>query len=154
LINLIEFTANLQRIREEGHELGNHTMQNKTSLFLSSKELSRQILTVDAIIHAEGQPKMKWFRPGFGYYNARLLQVAKDCGYNVALGDVYPHDYYLPFPNLNAKFVMRKIKPGSVIILHDLDHCVETLEHILPALNKLGYAVTTLSSLKESEVRV
>ncbi len=144
---MLNFCVNLVRILDDGHELGNHTMYNKTSLFLSNKELESQIQTLDAIIHPNDQPKTKWFRPGFGYYNKRLLGIVERCGYSTALGDVYPHDYYLPFPKLNAFFVLNKVQPGSIVILHDLDHTVDALEQILPALQKTGYAVGSLSTI-------
>lgn len=134
-------------MRNEGHELGNHTWYNKTSLLLSSEELSRQICELDKILFTGKEPKIKWFRPGFGYYNSRILQVVRDCGYRTVLGDVYPHDYYLPFPILNGYFITSRVRPGSIVILHDLDYSVKTLDIILPELKKKGYTITTLSGL-------
>jgi peptidoglycan/xylan/chitin deacetylase (PgdA/CDA1 family) len=137
----------LQRIRDEGHELGNHTWENKTSLFLNSADLRNQIRNVDTLIHGDSKPKIKWFRPGFGYYNARLLRVVKKCGYFTVLGDVYCHDYYIPLPTLNSFFITQRVRSGSIIILHDLDHSVVTLETILPKLKQDGYTLTTLTGL-------
>ncbi|KAL0491797.1 chitooligosaccharide deacetylase [Acrasis kona] len=139
----------LLRLRKGGHELGNHTMKNKTSLMLSSDELKEQIRNMDNILFPPevNRPLIKWFRPGFGYYNKRMIRDVTECGMRLVLGDVYPHDYYLPFPYLNSLYILKSVRPGSVIILHDLPETLKTLDYILPALRSMGYKVTTLSNL-------
>ena len=105
-----------------------------------------QIKAVDSLIH-DKSTRMKFFRPGFGYFNNRLLRVVKKSGYQTVLGDVYPHDYYIPIPALNAYFITKRARPGSIIVLHDLEHSLTTLNKIIPKLKQENLVVTTLSKL-------
>lgn len=80
-----------------------------------------------------------------------LLAAAREQGYRVALGSVYPFDTVLPVPSVLAAFVLRKARPGAVIVLHDGDERGErtaaVLERVLPELQARGYRLVTLSRL-------
>jgi peptidoglycan/xylan/chitin deacetylase (PgdA/CDA1 family) len=139
----------LDRMRQEGHELGNHLATDAPSIRLSPEEFERQLIEVDEMIKVEGS--QKWFRPGSGFYNTRMLKQAELHGYRCSLGSVYPHDTAVRNTWIISKFITQKVFPGAIIIIHDGKdnriRSVEVLKRVLPELKNQGYQVVTLSEL-------
>jgi peptidoglycan-N-acetylglucosamine deacetylase len=145
-INLIE------RIRNEGHELGNHLMKDRPSILLSASQFESELLEVENLLHLKGP--VKWVRPGSGWFNKRMLHQIKKCGYRCALGSVYPHDTLVRNVWIISKYITTQVYPGAIIILHDGAsdrlRTVKVLKKILPELKKRGYEIVTLSRLISS----
>jgi peptidoglycan/xylan/chitin deacetylase (PgdA/CDA1 family) len=141
--------AILERIRLEGHELGNHLAHEYPSIRLDPVEFDKELAEVDAIIKPQGPAK--WLRPGSGWYNQRLIEQAKKRGYRCALGSVYPFDPHVRNCWIISKYIETQVFPGAVIILHDGKpdriRTAYVLASVLPALKAKGYRVVTLSEL-------
>jgi peptidoglycan/xylan/chitin deacetylase (PgdA/CDA1 family) len=139
----------VERMLEEGHELGNHLLRDYPSILLSSREFERQLLEVDELLPEGTSPK--WFRPGSGWFRGRMLELVEKRGYRCVLGSVYPQDTKLRNVRLIRRYITRKIFPGSILILHDGKRnrirTVAVLRHAIPELKQRGYRLTTLSEL-------
>ena len=140
----------VERILAEGHEIGNHLTEDKPSIALDDEEFERELLEADKALK-EFVPEVHWMRPGSGWYNETMLATIKKYDYHCALGSVYPYDPQLGAYWFSAYYVLGNVKPGSVIILHDYKRrggrTARALEIILPALQKRGCRVVTLSEL-------
>jgi peptidoglycan/xylan/chitin deacetylase (PgdA/CDA1 family) len=72
-------------------------------------------------------------------------------GYECALGSVYPYDATIPSSAFAARYILRNVRPGAVIVLHDGGargrRSARTLRTVLPALSSRGYRVVALSEL-------
>jgi peptidoglycan/xylan/chitin deacetylase (PgdA/CDA1 family) len=80
-----------------------------------------------------------------------MLRVFAQHEYQCALGSVYAFDPQLPFARYGASVVLREVRPGAVIILHDGGYkgrnTEKVLRRILPELTRRGYRIVTLSDL-------
>jgi peptidoglycan/xylan/chitin deacetylase (PgdA/CDA1 family) len=143
----------VQRMIAEGHELGNHLTADEPSISLSPQDFEQELLEADETLSQFMD--VQWIRPGSGWYNQGMLATMKKHGYQCALGSVYPYDPQLGFSWFSANYVLWKVKPGAVIVLHDYDtrgrRTAEALEIILPELMQRGYQVVTLSELTAAE---
>ena len=141
--------AVVRRIVEEGHEIGNHMMTAWPSWLLSPPVFRARLYRAHAQLAAFDT--VRWFRPASGWFNERIRAEADSLNYEVALGSVYPNDAQNPFPSYHARYVLRYVRPGSVIILHEgMAHrrsVLAVLRRVLPALRRRGYRVVTLSEL-------
>lgn len=134
-------------------------MRDEPSRALSDEELSAQIAEVQARIsrvYARAgveEPRVRWFRPGSGFFSERMRRLVGGMGLRIALGSVYPHDPQVPYAWMNAAHILSMVRPGSVIICHDRrSWTVPMLGRVLPELRKRGYRVVTLSELvKDAE---
>ncbi|RAL63395.1 hypothetical protein DID88_003819 [Monilinia fructigena] len=84
----------IQRIHDEGHELGNHAWADEPSISLPLSELERQIKEVETLLPANrpitgSKVSPKYFRPGSGFFNGKMLSIARELEYRVALGSIY-----------------------------------------------------------------
>jgi len=143
----------LQRMVEEGHEIGNHLTEDEPSIKLSNQQFEQELIQSDKILSQFGE--VVWIRPGSGWFNDEMLETIDKYGYHLALGSVYPYDPQIGLAWYSAKYVLWKAKPGAVIVLHDYENrgkrTVAALEEILPQLEDRGFQVVTLSELVASQ---
>jgi len=139
------------RAVEEGHELANHLTTDGRSILLSPAEFERQLLDAHDVLSRFAD--VRWFRPGSGWHNAEMLSILHEHGYRCALGSVYPFDPQIPSAWFAARYTLRNVQPGSIIVLHDYggrgERTATALATILPELNRRGFRVVTLSELLE-----
>lgn len=145
----------VDRIVEAGHEIGNHTMVEESSIRMSEARFEESLSRADALLERWGDPR--WFRPGSGWFDDEMLDAAEERGYRTALASMLPLDGWIPWPPLVTAYVLGSARPGAVLVLHDgPDHAETTLEvlrRVLPELSRRGFEVTTASSLAEIPAR-
>ena len=141
----------VRKIVTSGHEIGNHMTQDESSIDLAPAEFERKLLRAHSILSKYAEPR--WFRPGSGWYDEIMLEILASHGYRCALGSIYPVDAHVPWSWLAQKVILRLLKPGAVIILHDVGNrgkrTLITLSKVLPLLRDRGYLVVNLSELIE-----
>lgn len=140
-------SALLQRMHDEGHEIGNHAWADEPSVNLPLTELERQIKEVESLIPSNLNGA-KYFRPGSGFFNSNLVNMVKGLGYQVVLGGIYPHDPQIHNPRRNANHVLSMVRPGGIIIMHDRrSYSADQLEFVLQGLTKKGWKIESLGGL-------
>ncbi|MBT3190331.1 MAG: polysaccharide deacetylase family protein [Anaerolineae bacterium] len=144
--------AFVERMLDEGHELGNHLTSDEPSIALKNGGFEKELLEADEVL-TQFVDDIRWVRPGSGWYNEEMLATMKKHDYQCALGNVYPYDPQISIYWFSAYYVLSNVKPGSVIVLHDYNRrggrTTKALEIILPKLEERGYRVVTLSELAE-----
>lgn len=147
-------SAGLCALLRDGHELGNHTMEDVRTSRLAEPELQKSLhmthLILDHALWLENKrTEIRWFRPGCGWFNEHMVAIAKRMGYQTVLGSVYPHDPQIHVPSLNAWNILtlHAVQPGDIIIIHDRKWTPPMLETVLTELEKRGFEFVTLSEL-------
>ena len=138
----------LQRIYEAGHDIANHTWAHYRLDEMSFRSNSTSTISYYTAIHQIGVPMVNYFRPPGGRYNNFVLSAAKQQGLAVIMWDVNAADYKhldgsLPSVSATVKRVLRHVKPGSIILMHNSIVAVQALPIIIDQLKqenyKLGY---------------
>lgn len=141
----------IDRMRAEGHELGNHLGRDEATIMLSDEEFTGQLLAVEQQIGPLG--KTKWCRPGSGWFSPGMVKIAHRLGYRCCLGSIYPYDNKLRRPELVRETIMDRVYPGAIIVLHEggaeREYIVTLLDELIPDLKAEGYRFLTLSQLQE-----
>lgn len=137
----------LQRIQDEGHEMGNHAWADEPSIKLPLMELERQINEVEAMLPANADGA-KYFRPGSGIFNRKMVEMVKSLGYKTVLGGIFPFDPQIHSPKTNAAHVLSMVRPGAIIIMHDRrSYSPKQLELVLKGLVSRGWNVESVGGL-------
>lgn len=140
--------AIVQRMIADGHELGNHHFRDEPSIRLSPDEFEQHLQHTYERLTPFGP--VRYFRPGSGWFNQRMLDQIERFGYQCVLGSAYPEDV-LSSPTYLSRHILFNTQPGSIIILHDGSQqrvrTLAVLEHVLPELQRRGYRVVTVSEL-------
>lgn len=141
----------ITRAVEEGHEIGNHLTSDEPSILLSLTDFEQQLLEAHNALSEYAD--VRWFRPGSAWYNAEMLSVIHEHGYQCVLGSVHPFDPQIPSSWFAARYILGNVQPGSIIVLHDYgsrgERTVTALETVLPELDRRGFRVVTLSELSD-----
>ena len=145
--------ALVRRVVEDGHELGNHFMHDRPAIGLGAEKLARDLDQSHALL--ETYSRVRWARPGSGWYSRETLAAMSRKNYRCALGSVYPYDATIPSSAFAARYILRNVRPGAVIVLHDGGargrRSARTLGTVLPELQRRGYRVVGLSELALAE---
>lgn len=89
-----------------------------------------------------------FFRPGSGWFTGRMRALVARLGFRLVLGSVYPHDALLPWPRVNARHVLGRVRPGSIMVLHDgRAWTAPMLRIVLPELVRRGFRVVSVGEL-------
>lgn len=141
------YPALLQRIVDEGHELGNHAWTDSPSISLPIPELARQITSVESLLPPNTN-SAKYFRPGSGFFNSKMVKAVEKMGYKMVLGSIYAHDPQIHDPKRNAKHILSMVREGGIIIMHDRrEYSLEQLEIVLQGLQEGGWRVESVGGL-------
>ena len=134
----------------QGHEVANHTWADRPSALLPATAFEGDVRrTHELLVAAGGVPV--FLRPGSGWLRPGMLRTAGRLGYRVALGSVAVRDLRVADADTEARFVMRRLRPGAVVVLHegyaDRSGVVPLTDRVLTGLRERGYAAVTLSEL-------
>ena len=139
----------VRRIVAEGHEIGHHMTRDEVTVSLPAEEITAKFSEAAEIL--EQFAPIVWFRPGSGRYNDRVLELTRERGYRIALASVPPLDTVIANPSRVAGYLGWMVKPGSVVVLHDVgdraERTIQTLEVLLPKLQVRGFSVMSLGAL-------
>jgi peptidoglycan/xylan/chitin deacetylase (PgdA/CDA1 family) len=145
--------ALVRRLVAEGHELANHLTTDEASILLNSVEFERRLLEAHAVLSRFS--KVCWFRPGSGWYTRKMLSIVNKHGYQCALGSIHPFDPQVPSSWFMTQHVLRKVRSGSIIVLHENggrgQRTTRALATILPELKRRGFRLVTLSELVDDQ---
>ncbi len=133
----------LQRVREEGHSIGNHTYHHLRGC-KTTKQTYMQDITV-----AKQVLQTSLFRPPHGRMTCSQKKALREAGYQIYLWDVLTHDYNPKYtPEKMLRIVQRFTRNGSIIVLHDSlkskDRMLQALPQIIKWLQAEGYTFQTL----------
>ena len=141
----------VDRIFEEGHEIGNHTLTHKYLHGEGRHVVEREIDLCDDVIFNHSEYHSVVFRPPGGIYDDDLMAVCMERGYSVVLWSIDTRDWAGTSAIDICKEVYKNIEDGSIILMHDYvcgeSHTAEALRIIIPELKKLGYRFVTVSEL-------
>ncbi len=141
--------ALLRAIAAAGHELGNHTWRDEPTVRLAPAALEASLRATARVL--EPVAPVTLFRPGSGWLTARGVATAERLGYRCVLGSVYPHDPQIRVAGYAAWDVLRRVRPGAIVVLHegrpDRERVLTILDAVLSRLRREGFRVTTVSDL-------
>lgn len=141
----------IKQMYQQGHELGNHSWSHALMLWKSSRFIREQIQKTDAVLRKLGYNKEIHFRSPYGQKFWSLPKVLAELKKKNILFDVWAWDWDSPGTNKIVKYVVKGVRPGSIILLHDgcgtREQTVAASDIIIQRLKEKGYRFVTVSEL-------
>lgn len=135
----------VRRMRDEGHQVGNHTWDHVTLQGKPAAMVKEEICrTDDAIRNVLGDGSY-WVRPPYG-----LLNENQRCCFSTPLAhwSVDPEDWKLKNAQKVTAAVLKKVQPGDIVLLHDFyTTSVDATLQIVDTLEAEGYEFVTVEEL-------
>ncbi|MEJ3744830.1 polysaccharide deacetylase family protein [Actinomycetes bacterium KLBMP 9797] len=142
----------LIRMREQGHQLGNHTWSHPFLQELSRTELAAQVERAgEAVATASGGPVPAVFRPPYGSRTPQVLRWLAELDPTIVLWDAEAADWAMPGAGVIARRILDQARAGSVVLLHDgggdRRQTVAALPEIIEGLLARGHRFVTVDAL-------
>jgi len=143
----------IKEIMSQGHELGNHTMSHDKMKGKSVETMAKDIQAVDTILRNQGYQKDIPFRAPFGITSDNLKAALQRLNKEHVLFNFLPQDWTKISAEQIYNNVMKEMKPGLIITLHDGGHrrenTVKATQMLITTLKQQGYRFVTVSELLE-----
>jgi peptidoglycan-N-acetylglucosamine deacetylase len=154
--HVARFPALARSIAGAGHAIGNHTQTHVKLHWLGPRRIEREIGAAhDIIVEVAGTvPTM--FRAPHGYRNPFVFRTVRAFGYQVMGWSYGVWDTARPGPDEIRRRILAKLRPGSILLLHDGDgydptgdrrQTAEALPGIIADVRAAGYEFRPLAEL-------
>jgi peptidoglycan/xylan/chitin deacetylase (PgdA/CDA1 family) len=139
----------VRRIVASGNEAGNHSYTHRWMMGRSAAVYDEEIARTAAALRRAGAPAPRLFRPPYGKKLIGLPLALRRHGERMIMWDVWDPD--TRDPRAYAADVVRRARPGSIILMHLMysgnDTARAALPLILAGLEARGLKVVTVSEL-------
>ncbi|CCO07277.1 polysaccharide deacetylase family sporulation protein PdaB [Desulforamulus hydrothermalis] len=139
-----------QRIVSEGHEIASHGEEHVNLSQYNKEEIKKNILAAHEKIKQVTGVAPNLIRTPNGDWNNLVLTAAEELNYKVIQWSADSLDWKKPGVDVIVNNVLKKVKPGAIILMHASDTCLQTpaaLPPVLEGLQKQGYRLVTVSEL-------
>ena len=156
LENLIRRNPELvERMKNEGHLVCNHTARHKDMTKLTADEAERELRALETLYtETFGEPLAPFYRPPEGRFDQKSLAVAKKCGYHTAFWSLAYADWdnnNQPDPEKAKKLLCDHLHNGAVILLHPTSKTnADILDELLTKWESEGYRFGSLLEFTEN----
>ncbi len=135
----------VRRMRDEGHQIGNHSWDHKELKDVPAAVLGGEIDSTDELLRTVCGDGDYWIRPPYG-----LLDKGGRGSVSTPLvhWSVDPEDWKLRNADKVTAHVLDHVQPGDIILLHDTySTSVDAAFKIIDALEEQGYEFVTVKEL-------
>ncbi len=130
--NIKEYPEVMERMVNEGHSIGNHSYYHgKNFDWQSAKKMRDEIEMTNQEIELYTHAPVRIFRPPYGVTNPNLEKALEQTEMKSIAWSLRSYDTVATSPEKLLKKIKSKVKPSSIILLHD---SVAITKDILPEL--------------------
>ena len=138
----------LIKIKEGGHEIGNHSYIHPMFSKISESRMKEEIEKTNKIIEETVGEKVKLFRFPSGDYNEKSCKFIADEGMMSIQWDVDSLDWKQLGAEKEYNRVMEKLSPGSILLFHNnAKYTPGNLDRIIKELQEDGYSFVTVGEM-------
>lgn len=143
----------VQRMIDEGHIVGNHTVNHKSMPDLDDEKIKEEIMNLHTAVYEKFNYEMKYIRPPMGEFSERTLEITKNLGYTTTMWS-FAYDDWDENKQGREEYgknkVLANIHNGAVILLHanSVDNC-NILDTCIKEIKNMGYEFKNLNEFKQ-----
>ena len=126
--NVEKYPDLFERIKKEGHAVGNHTYSHLDGWKTRNKDYFRDVERADKLIGSN------LFRPPYGRIKPSQIKLLKE-RYKIVMWDVLSGDSdQYTIPDKSVRLVNKLSKGGSIVVFHDKSRISMKLKELLPGI--------------------
>lgn len=147
----------VRRMVEEGHEVGNHTMNHPSLTEVSRAKAEQEILELSRQFKDKFGKDMRFLRPPKGEFNQTVLELSQDLSMRCLFWSFAYQDWLVhkqQGPQHALQMVTDNLHNGAVLLLHAVSSDnSQALGDIIDQSRKLGYEFGTPDDLYQVSSR-
>ena len=145
---------NVNSLIDDGHEIANHNMMDWSYKNYTADEFEFDLHLTKDILSLYKQEYSSWYRAPFGILTKDMQTVIERENLIHVVSDAFANDTYIPDPNWISKFILDRVKPGSIILIHMPERGVREWNYKAMELTLQGLKEKNLDILNLSEMKI
>lgn len=142
----------VQRMIDEGHIIGNHTVNHFSMPDLKDEEIISEVQDLHVAVYNKFGYEMKYLRPPMGEYSERTLYKIQTLGYTTVMWS-FAYDDWDESKQGRVDYAKKKILDnvhnGAVMLLHgNSKDNADVLDYCIKEIKKEGYEFKSLNDFK------
>ena len=138
----------VKRMIDEGHIVGNHTVNHKSMPSLSDDELTTEVMKLHQVIYKKYNYEMKYMRPPKGEFSERTLSLCEKLGYKTVMWSFAYVDWE-ENKQPSEEEAMQKIIPnlhnGEIMLSHATSKTnADIMDKMIKRVQEEGYEFRSL----------
>lgn len=150
-VNAEAYPDDLQKIIDAGCEIGNHTYSHARMNRIDATTAKQEILQCEETLYRLTGTRPYLFRPPEGILSDSLKEIVSAMHYNTVLWSIDTLDWAMNPSETISQTVMKNIKGGDIILMHDYvsggNTTCSALRKMIPQILSQGYEFVTVSEL-------
>ena len=138
----------VQRMIDDGHIVGNHTVNHKSMPSISETELEKELMNLHTAIFEKFGYEMKYMRPPKGEYTEKSLNTTVKLGYVPVMWSFAYADWdeaKQPLQSEGINKILNNVHNGEVMLLHATSKTnMEILDTVIKQIKNMGYEFKSL----------
>lgn len=138
----------VQRMIDEGHIVGNHTVNHKSMPALGEAELEKELMNLHTAIYEKFGYEMKYMRPPKGEYSEKSLNTTVKLGYVPVMWSFAYADWdeaKQPSQSEGINKIINNVHNGEIMLLHATSKTnMEILDTVIKQIKDRGYEFKSL----------
>ena len=138
----------VKRMIEEGHIVGNHTVNHKSMPSLSDEEIKEEVMQLHQAIYEKYNYEMKYIRPPKGEYSERTLSLCEKLGYKIVMWSFAYVDWdEKKQPNESEALdkIISNLHNGEIMLLHATSKTnADIMDRMIKKIKEDGYEIRSL----------
>lgn len=137
-----------KKIYEKGNEIGNHSYMHPDMTKVSQSRIIEEIAVTDSKVKKLTGEGTILFRCPLGRYNNEVIQTIQSSSHYCIQWNINSMDWKEKGQNIEYEIVMKKLKPGSIILFHsNAKYTLQNLQRIIESIKQDGYTIVKVSDL-------
>ena len=130
----------VKRMIEEGHIVGNHTVNHKSMPDISLEEIKNDVMNLHTSIYEKFGYEMKFIRPPKGEFSERTIEYTNSLGYETVMWSLAYDDWDENNQGREEYAKEKNVHNGAIILLHSnsKDNC-NILDEVIKEIKSMGY---------------
>lgn len=143
----------VKRMIDEGHIVGNHTVNHKCMPDLSENQIKEEVMKLHMVVYEKYGYEMKYIRPPKGEFSERTLCLTNSLGYRTVMWSMAYDDWdekKQGREEYGKEKILSNIHPGCVMLLHatSKDNS-EILGDVIKEIKKQGYEFRSIEDFEK-----
>ena len=138
----------VQKMIDEGHIVGNHTVNHKSMPDLSLDSIKKEVMDLHTAIYHKYNYEMKYIRPPKGEYSEKTIAYTNTLGYKTVMWSFAYDDWDENKQGRESyakEKILNNVHNGEVILLHGNSRDnTNVLDECIKEIKKMGYEFKSL----------
>ena len=143
----------VQQMIDEGHIVGNHTVNHKSMPDLTEEQIRTEIMDLHQVIYEKFGYEMKYIRPPKGEFSANTLNYTNKLGYKTVMWSFAYEDWNedkQPDETSSKEKIINNLHNGEIMLLHGNSKTnTNILDSMIKEAKNMGYEFKSLDEFEK-----